>query len=1007
MELPMRHVVTAGTASADSAIKFVRKRGKRLFKLFEDIDPKVNQQRERHRYLYEVCVAVLITTNALWLGIELVISGSAGDEHMLARQCVAGAFCALFGFDILGRIGVRRKRFFTGKHRGWNCFDLGITILMVAEFIGGLLRESREDLGFRQLTVILLLRLTRLIRIMRFVHMFDSSYDFRILLSFIRAGMPALLWVLLMSGGLVYLFGLGLTYATMRHCDGDTAEETDICLKFGSLARTSMSFFLAMFDGVEWGRLLVALEPLRWEQRALFVLQVSFLKIIVGNMILGYLLGIAKRVAKSARWSNVPTIIQTTEDRLDALKKLFWDLDLNQSGAISLVEMQLALEDPRIQSAFVQLKIDTSDIPMIFDLLDEAGHGAVDIEAFVAGIQRIDGDAGELGVKVIQKQCRKILGEVGKLKKEAGLGDSGCMTPQEALLARVATPWPTLCSPSTHQWNDAMSRVPLSFLDALQGRQPDCDRPEMRAMTLHELQDVRSLINTLCPEEQWSHLLTGEVLNPQEVTLYQFVHHVVSPKTAVDGVILHGLDRSLAGVGSTVVQMDAGTRCHCQGDVLEETPSGLRVRLHKGGFRLNQDGMRLFVGGTEVRGPTRVEAPGSLSYKELVSRTPTKSTFFCSHWWGERVFEFVECCEAHARIRGLDSSSATYWICAYANRQHELENEIGNDPEQTSFRKAMNHSQGVLLILDRKATPFTRIWCCFEIYCILNDDSKDFDIVTKHHGAPRLLSARQLPNETSRARTLREASFPISLLVKGMYAQLQDGEASCEADRDAILRYIRHTGPSHDGGDENLRLANNSLHANFARSAWPQALKRGMVQDFDPRYPGALRLPDVLRQDEQRRSLSMSLEHSDLVTDAEVINIAAGLPPNLQELCLSFEGCQQVSNQSVVVMAQKLQPGILRLKLDFLGCRRVGDAGLVAIAEHLPERLHELELHFDQCLSITSAGVKELARRMPRSVRIFRGTFRGTGVDRTFGSAREIQSFGQAGDNLLSALALW
>ena len=50
----------------------------------------------------------------------------------------------------------------------------------------------------------------------------------------------------------------------------------------------------------------------------------------------------------------------------------------------------------------------------------------------------------------------------------------------------------------------------------------------------------------------------------------------------------------------------------------------------------------------------------------------------------------------------------------YANNQHELGQDIGSDPRNSSFYKAIQLSDGVLVVLDANATPFTRIWCAFE-----------------------------------------------------------------------------------------------------------------------------------------------------------------------------------------------------------------------------------------------------------------------------------------------------
>lgn len=103
------------------------------------------------------------------------------------------------------------------------------------------------------------------------------------------------------------------------------------------------------------------------------------------------------------------------------------------------------------------------------------------------------------------------------------------------------------------------------------------------------------------------------------------------------------------------------------------------------------------------------------SYIEAVSTDAElqKPSWFVSHWWGEAVLQFIDCVVNHQNVRTL-SHNAAYWVCAYANNQHELGKELGNDPMASSFLKAMARSAGVLLILDKDCTAFTRVWCCFE-----------------------------------------------------------------------------------------------------------------------------------------------------------------------------------------------------------------------------------------------------------------------------------------------------
>ena len=80
---------------------------------------------------------------------------------------------------------------------------------------------------------------------------------------------------------------------------------------------------------------------------------------------------------------------------------------------------------------------------------------------------------------------------------------------------------------------------------------------------------------------------------------------------------------------------------------------------------------------------------------------------FVSHAWLEPVCKFVACLKCHASLRQLSDQTA-YWVCAYANNQHQLKKEICNNPRKTSFYRAIKLCAGVLLVLDQNATPFTR-----------------------------------------------------------------------------------------------------------------------------------------------------------------------------------------------------------------------------------------------------------------------------------------------------------
>ena len=63
------------------------------------------------------------------------------------------------------------------------------------------------------------------------------------------------------------------------------------------------------------------------------------------------------------------------------------------------------------------------------------------------------------------------------------------------------------------------------------------------------------------------------------------------------------------------------------------------------------------------------------SLVELMASGPQPPRWFVSHWWGEEICDFIACLEQHAADHCLDFHTP-YWVCAYANNQHDLGNAV-------------------------------------------------------------------------------------------------------------------------------------------------------------------------------------------------------------------------------------------------------------------------------------------------------------------------------------------
>jgi hypothetical protein len=140
-------------------------------------------------------------------------------------------------------------------------------------------------------------------------------------------------------------------------------------------------------------------------------------------------------------------------------------------------------------------------------------------------------------------------------------------------------------------------------------------------------------------------------------------------------------------------------------ETFEQSPAyGERLRAEV--FNLYHADLWLIRPSTEDHG---------VSFVEFITREPWRQRpqWFVSHAWIEPVINFVACIRMHAFTREL-SLQVAYWVCAYANNQHHLSQELVDNPRRTSFYRAMKACVGVVLVLDGEATPFSRIWCCFE-----------------------------------------------------------------------------------------------------------------------------------------------------------------------------------------------------------------------------------------------------------------------------------------------------
>eukprot|EP00930_Biecheleria_cincta_P043978 TRINITY_DN30171_c0_g1_i1.p1 TRINITY_DN30171_c0_g1~~TRINITY_DN30171_c0_g1_i1.p1 ORF type:complete len:772 (+),score=94.21 TRINITY_DN30171_c0_g1_i1:80-2395(+) len=419
------------------------------------------------------------------------------------------------------------------------------------------------------------------------------------------------------------------------------------------------------------------------------------------------------------------------------------------------------------------------------------------------------------------------------------------------------------------------------------------------------------------------------------------------------------------------------------------------------------------------------------AFVELLTKLPRPPTWMITHWWGEPVSDFIACIDCHAKERCLQDD-ISYWICAYSIGQNYLALELSHpDPRRSPFYMAMcvakEQGGGLLLVLDESgpATPFARIWCCFELATNIEHLNMKMDVACvvagKEGGVARLLTEGLATcDEVLGEKIKRERKFPLRVLRPGLETQVETAMASLTEDKKRIVNCLVGNELNADPPQSHSKLEkmNTRLRATFALAAWPQADTRGEVQHYG--------LPELLKADTWRESVVF--EFDDRSQNISVETLASSLPPKLRILHVSFPA--NLSPASFVFVTKRLPESLRELQLNvgttayqtygasarcvddlalqaLAGCdlpnlenfqlqlisqKLVTDVGICALVRLFTPNLSALTTRLNKCKQISDASVAALAEGLPHSIKTLFLDFSGTGVRKWAARQRDLKS---------------
>lgn len=355
------------------------------------------------------------------------------------------------------------------------------------------------------------------------------------------------------------------------------------------------------------------------------------------------------------------------------------------------------------------------------------------------------------------------------------------------------------------------------------------------------------------------------------------------------------------------------------------------------------------------------------SYVEVVAKSAQPPKWFVSHWWGEPVLSFVACLRRHCELRSPGNVDLPYWVCAYANNQWKLAEDVSSDPATSAFNRALDFCIGTVTVLDKGSQTYSRIWCGFEIAATLQAKEKLYDVVTAleyedpleeiTHRAVAITDGQAVGYTDANGSSWQqehEANFPLHLAENALSIRLQDAQASVELDRRRILNCI--AGAADPDAQPCLRhpkydVINGVLRGRFASAALRNAIDHGRTTKLV-----------VALQESRLQSLSWDFSNCDKLSDDVLGHLAEVLPLELESCSLQLRSCTGLTQAGLAKLARALMaaPSLQRLRLDLFGTEAGGEV-LKCFAEGSPPpQLAELKLRLTGCQGITDLEVQRL-----------------------------------------------
>lgn len=362
---------------------------------------------------FEAIAGCIIITNAVIIGLEV--------EHMAVNRAYRSPdwfqtlhllYAIVFAVEFALRLTAYGWDLYNDSDLfRWACLDC---FIVVSSFIDLALafemRAKEQELsgssssGMSAVRVMRVLRISRLIRVTRIAKLMMWLKALRTLIHSIFVTLKSLVWALVLLALIMYVFAIMLSSAAidrlvdLQDLPRDAWSASDLALEgfWGSMGDAVSTLFMSITGGISWQIAETPLMGLSLAWKVVFMLYISFTMFAVLNVMTGVFCQSAIESAARDHDMAMQNVMSDKEAFTRKFLHLFHMLDQDDTGLITLVELEERMEDVDVKTYFEALELSIDDVWTFFRLLDGDDGQEIDVEEFIYGCMRLRGEAKAL-----------------------------------------------------------------------------------------------------------------------------------------------------------------------------------------------------------------------------------------------------------------------------------------------------------------------------------------------------------------------------------------------------------------------------------------------------------------------------------------------------------------------------------------------------------------------------------------------------------------------------------